>query len=165
MNFHSKKSKLGLALVAFFLILVGRALPRTDNPGSVRGEATTVHASVASTSMQASPDVSPLPSTTVPEAIIPSPSPSPSLQPSPTVKPTPKPTPIKTPTPIPTPNAGLSNDNTYTNTAGNTVHSPAYTQDNSVPAGASAQCGDGTYSFSQSRSGTCSHHGGVSRWL
>ena len=33
------------------------------------------------------------------------------------------------------------------------------------PAGATAQCRDGTYSFSQHRSGTCSHHGGVARWL
>lgn len=61
--------------------------------------------------------------------------------------------------------ANLSNDNTYVNTYGNTVHSPAYSTDNSVPAGASAQCRDGTYSFSQSRRGTCSHHGGVARWL
>lgn len=34
-----------------------------------------------------------------------------------------------------------------------------------APAGATAQCRDGTYSFSQHRSGTCSRHGGVSRWL
>jgi hypothetical protein len=34
-----------------------------------------------------------------------------------------------------------------------------------APAGASAQCRDGTYSFSKSRRGTCSHHGGVSTWL
>jgi Protein of unknown function (DUF4236)/Protein of unknown function (DUF3761) len=33
------------------------------------------------------------------------------------------------------------------------------------PAGASAVCRDGTYSYSRSRRGTCSHHGGVSRWL
>ncbi len=59
----------------------------------------------------------------------------------------------------------LSNDNYYTNVDGNSVHSPAYTEDNSVPAGASARCRDGTYSFSQHRSGTCSHHGGVARWL
>ena len=57
----------------------------------------------------------------------------------------------------------LSNDNYYVNTAGNTVHSPAYAD--TVPVGASAQCRDGTYSFSQSRRGTCSHHGGVARWL
>jgi hypothetical protein len=57
----------------------------------------------------------------------------------------------------------LSNDNYYTNSAGNEVHSPAYAP--SVPAGATAQCRDGTYSFSQSRRGTCSHHGGVAQWL
>ena len=57
----------------------------------------------------------------------------------------------------------LSNDNYYTNSDGNAVHSPAYSD--TVPAGATAQCRDGTYSFSQHRSGTCSHHGGVMRWL
>lgn len=61
--------------------------------------------------------------------------------------------------------AGLSNDNHYTNSDGNTVHSPAYATVNAVPAGATAQCKDGTYSFSQHRSGTCSHHGGVAEWL
>jgi len=35
----------------------------------------------------------------------------------------------------------------------------------SVPAGATARCRDGTYSFSQHRSGTCSHHGGAATWL
>jgi hypothetical protein len=33
------------------------------------------------------------------------------------------------------------------------------------PAGATAKCKDGTYSFSQHRSGTCSGHGGVAVWL
>ena len=33
------------------------------------------------------------------------------------------------------------------------------------PPGATAQCRDGTYSYSQHHSGTCSHHGGVARWL
>lgn len=35
----------------------------------------------------------------------------------------------------------------------------------SRPAGATAQCRDGTYSSSQHRSGTCSHHGGVATWF
>lgn len=35
----------------------------------------------------------------------------------------------------------------------------------SPPPGATAVCRDGTYSFSQHRSGTCSHHGGVAQWL
>ena len=57
----------------------------------------------------------------------------------------------------------LSNDNHYINTAGNEVHSPAFAP--SQPAGASARCRDGSYSFSQSRRGTCSHHGGVEEWF
>jgi hypothetical protein len=52
---------------------------------------------------------------------------------------------------------------TYVNSAGNAVCSPYATS--STPSGATAQCVDGTYSFSQSRSGTCSHHGGVATWL
>lgn len=52
---------------------------------------------------------------------------------------------------------------TYVNTSGNTVQSPTYY--NSQPAGATAKCRDGTYSFSQSRRGTCSHHWGVEEWL
>ena len=48
--------------------------------------------------------------------------------------------------------------------AGQAVESSP-TQSNGIPAGATAQCRDGTYSFSQHRQGTCSHHGGVSRWL
>jgi uncharacterized protein DUF3761/glucodextranase-like protein len=52
---------------------------------------------------------------------------------------------------------------TYVNSAGKTVCSPE--QSPTVPPGASARCGDGTYSFSESRSGTCSHHGGVASWL
>ncbi len=51
----------------------------------------------------------------------------------------------------------------YTNSQGNKVQSPTYYP--STPSGATAQCEDGTYSFSQSRSGTCSHHGGVQSWL
>lgn len=33
------------------------------------------------------------------------------------------------------------------------------------PPGASAQCRDGTYSYSHHRRGTCSYHHGVLRWL
>jgi len=51
----------------------------------------------------------------------------------------------------------------YTNAAGHRVQSPTHA--NSAPAGATALCWDGTYSFSQSRRGTCSHHGGVKVWL
>jgi hypothetical protein len=52
---------------------------------------------------------------------------------------------------------------TYVNSSGNTVCSPYAAP--SAPPGATAKCNDGTYSFSQHRSGTCSHHGGVAQWL
>ncbi len=61
--------------------------------------------------------------------------------------------------------ADLQTHNSYVNSKGNVVHSPAKTISGNVPAGASAKCRDGTYSFSQSRRGTCSHHGGVGEWL
>jgi len=51
----------------------------------------------------------------------------------------------------------------YTNKDGQRVQSPTYYD--KPPAGATAQCRDGTYSFSQHHQGTCSHHGGVARWL
>lgn len=51
----------------------------------------------------------------------------------------------------------------YTNSWGQKVQSPTYY--NTVPTGATALCRDGTYSFSRSRRGACSHHGGVAKWL
>ena len=51
----------------------------------------------------------------------------------------------------------------YTNVDGYMVQSP--TRYNTAPADATALCRDGSYSFSRNRRGTCSHHGGVSRWL
>ncbi len=53
----------------------------------------------------------------------------------------------------------------YVNSEGHWIPSPARTADGQAPLGATAQCQDGAYSFSQSRSGTCSWHGGVGRWL
>ena len=40
-----------------------------------------------------------------------------------------------------------------------TALSPGY------PANATAECTDGTISYSAHRSGTCSHHGGVAHWI
>jgi hypothetical protein len=42
---------------------------------------------------------------------------------------------------------------------------PAFALQTGPPPGATAQCRDGTYSYSQHHSGTCSHHGGVAKWL
>lgn len=86
----------------------------------------------------------------------------------------PAPAPVYTPAPapavVPAPQVATGGgggescgSDSYINSAGNCVHSPV--QAPSAPAGASARCEDGTYSFSQSRRGTCSHHGGVATWL
>jgi Protein of unknown function (DUF3761) len=48
----------------------------------------------------------------------------------------------------------------YKNVSGHCVHSPS-----TDPSGATAKCRDGTYSYSEHASGTCSHHGGVARWI
>ena len=52
---------------------------------------------------------------------------------------------------------------TYVNSQGQRVKRPETCS--APPEGATAQCRDGTYSFSKSHSGTCSHHGGVAKWL
>jgi hypothetical protein len=53
----------------------------------------------------------------------------------------------------------------YVNKDGQVVHSPAHSITGKTPAGATAKCRDGTFSFSRHHSGTCSHHGGVASWL
>jgi hypothetical protein len=111
-----------------------------------------------------------------------SPSDSPSGSPSPTAVAVPPPTtaaaaPLAVPTtraaappPVADPttpagqqqNAGCGGDY-YVNSDGNCVHRPV--QAPGPPAGATAKCNDGSYSFSQHRQGTCSGHGGVATWL
>ncbi len=60
--------------------------------------------------------------------------------------------------------ASTCTNGTYVNSAGNTVCKPEVSP-SGPPAGATAKCSDGSYSFSESRSGTCSSHGGVAEWL
>lgn len=91
---------------------------------------------------------------------------TPSLTPTPTktlYKATPTPTYYITPTQSSSQSTTGSTGGSYINVDGNKIQSPVEAAQ--APAGATAQCGDGTYSFSAHRSGTCSHHGGVSRWL
>jgi hypothetical protein len=65
--------------------------------------------------------------------------------------------------PTPFPLVPTASSRSYTNVDGVRVPSPVFTD--KKPAGATARCGDGSYSFSQHRQGTCSHHGGVAEWL
>ncbi|MBM3578210.1 MAG: DUF3761 domain-containing protein [Alphaproteobacteria bacterium] len=59
----------------------------------------------------------------------------------------------------------LERHDSYVNKRGETVHAPSASVSGAQPDGATAKCSDGTYSFSHSRSGTCSRHGGVGQWL
>jgi hypothetical protein len=58
---------------------------------------------------------------------------------------------------------GTTADRYYRNVDGDLVRSPTFSS--TVPEGATARCRDGSYSFSRHRRGTCSHHGGVAKWL
>jgi Protein of unknown function (DUF3761) len=58
---------------------------------------------------------------------------------------------------------GCTDNGTYVNSKGETVKRPETCS--SAPKGATAQCRDKSYSFSHTRQGTCSHHGGVAKWL
>lgn len=107
-------------------------------------------------SATSTPTVTPIPSFT--------PTPKPTSTPKPTVKPISVPKVTETISPILQQQTQSSGDcGTYVNSAGQTVQSPC--EYDSPPAGATAICADGTYSFSQNRRGTCSHHGGVAQWL
>jgi len=70
------------------------------------------------------------------------------------------------PAPFPattTPTGRPPTSGTYTNVDGQQIQRPVMSD--MAPAGASAHCRDGSYSFSTHRRGTCSHHGGVEQWL
>ena len=68
---------------------------------------------------------------------------------------TPAYTPPTAPAYTPSP-AAPPGDGTYTNVDGKTIPDPVSAA--APPAGATARCNDGTYSFSQHHSGTCSGH-------
>lgn len=57
-----------------------------------------------------------------------------------------------------------SNGGTYTNVDGNQIPDPACLPKGKHVSGETAICRDGSHSFSQHHSGTCSGHGGVAQW-
>lgn len=93
----------------------------------------------------------------------PTPSPMPTATQSPTIIPTKYPSYTLTPTTIPITSIQWAPIPTSTPTPIPAQSSQSNQQ--FAPAGATAICVDGTYSYSQHRSGTCSHHGGVTQWL
>jgi hypothetical protein len=60
-------------------------------------------------------------------------------------------------------NAYACNNRHYVNSSGHLVHSPSCGNE-SEPPQHTATCRDGSISYSEHRSGTCSGHGGVAQW-
>ena len=60
-------------------------------------------------------------------------------------------------------NAYACNNRHYVNSSGHLVHSPSCGNE-SEPPHHTATCRDGSISFSEHHSGTCSGHGGVAQW-
>lgn len=61
--------------------------------------------------------------------------------------------------PLPT----FASSDYYINSSGVKVHVPVQTTN--APATATAQCKDGSYSYSLHKRGTCNGHRGVKKWL
>jgi hypothetical protein len=137
--------KLPVAAVGFLLLLAGinSAIQQPASKTAAQGVGLALTSSSPSAAVEtvASPSV---------VAHTPSPSPvaSPTAPPSPSAPATSAPAPAPPPAPAPAP-APAPVQNPYAA---------------ATAAGASAVCADGTWSFSKTRSGTCSHHGGVHWW-
>ena len=53
------------------------------------------------------------------------------------------------------------NNNYYVNSSGHLVHSPSCGEEHQKRT---AECRDGSVSYSEHHRGTCSYHGGVAHW-
>ncbi|MYW91275.1 DUF3761 domain-containing protein [Amycolatopsis rubida] len=154
--------KLGMALAAGVLVAGCGAVPTGTAPSAVTSEysptttySTPETSATSTTPTSTAPSTSVAPPVTTPPVVPPTtvakPKTTPKAQAAPRVAPAQQP-PVRKP-------AECGSDY-YRNSSGNCVHRP-----DSNPSGATAQCKDGSYSYSQHRSGTCSGHGGVKQWL
>jgi Protein of unknown function (DUF3761) len=69
------------------------------------------------------------------------------------------------PTTATSPPARRTPTRTVPTAAATTSATPTVAAPAGAPAGATAQCKDGTYSTSKVHTGACSHHGGVAQWF
>ncbi|HEX3783613.1 MAG TPA: DUF3761 domain-containing protein [Pseudonocardiaceae bacterium] len=149
----NRRAIIGTSIAAGILLigLVGACDPSTP-PGQPTGNITTATSLPPTSTSQSAP-------TTVAPPVVPPPV---SVVPPAAVQQPPVPQVTEAPPPPADTEADCGADS-YVNSDGNCVHDPE--QAPSAPAGATAKCKDGTYSFSQHRSGTCSGHHGVAEWL
>ncbi|MEU0505765.1 DUF3761 domain-containing protein [Nocardia sp. NPDC005998] len=150
---------LGIVFVGAFALLLGGCASPPSGPGLVAATTSTV---AKTTSAPTTPK--PAMTTPAPTPPITTTTASPPAAAAPVA-----PEPIASPTTAYQPPAAavpaqpICGDDSYLNSDNQCVHRPQSAP--AAPPGATARCTDGTYSYSQHRSGTCSHHGGVSAWL
>jgi len=151
----------------------------SDAPVEPAAPAPTTEAPVEAVASPVAPTASPAPPKARAAAVAPAPPvappaprvapapqpPAPAAQPAAPVEPPPAAAGPQAPAPQapPSQDSASCGDGYYRNVDGNCISRPV--QSDEQPAGATAQCRDGSYSFSQNRQGTCSGHGGVARWL
>ncbi|MEV5838574.1 DUF3761 domain-containing protein [Nocardia sp. NPDC052112] len=146
----------GIALASALTLLLSGCAAQSSGPGRTAATASITSAETSTTSPQ--------PTTTAPPPT--SITPTTTVAPPPTSVAPPAAAPIP---PAPAPPAPLAQsqstcgNDSYLNADNQCIHRPQSAP--AAPPGATARCADGTYSYSQTRSGTCSHHGGVTAWL
>lgn len=135
------------AIAAIFLIggVVNACDPNTSPPTQPAG-----NVNIDTGTSTTAPFTTVEPATTIPAATIPAAT-------------IPAPPPVAEAPPPPAQTQADCGSNSYVNVDGQCVHDPETAA--SPPAGATAKCNDGTYSFSKHHSGTCSGHHGVAEWL
>ncbi len=139
-----------------FLILVGLVSPKKHDTAAK--QTVNLEASSSPTSTEQQTTSTTAEPTTTTTTVIETTTTAPPPVPPPTAAPSTTRPPVATTTPLDCPNG------TYVNSDGVEVCRP-YSSPTGPPAGATARCKDGSYSFSTHRSGTCSGHGGVAEWL
>lgn len=147
-------------LAAVSALLFGSTALAGCQYGATTGLASPQASTQVGTSASPTPDPTPL-ATPAPVAV--SPTPAAPIQPAPYLVQAPRTTAVAPAPASLTQESGSCDADYYRNSNGNCVHRPE--QASAPPSGSTAQCADGTYSFSQHRQGTCSHHGGVAQWL
>ena len=157
----SRAPRIAPLAAALAIAVIAATGCQSGNPkvtGSLTTAAPSAAATTAAAPVAAAVTTAPVPQATTAAPVAPvAPATTPAYTPPPAPVYTPPPAPAATLPPVP------AGDGTYTNVDGNTIPDPVSAA--APPAGATAQCNDGTYSFSQHHSGTCSSHGGVARWL
>lgn len=150
----------GLAFAGALTLLLSGCAPQSSGPGLSAATASITKSEATSTPVATT---SPQPTTAAPPTTSVAPPAAAPVPPAPiaSAPPTTYQPPVAA-APLAQSQQTCGNDS-YLNSDNQCVHRPQSAP--AAPPGATARCTDGTYSYSQHRSGTCSHHGGVAAWL